>query len=149
MPWSPTDLVASLLYTWVLGLAPALIARRVSDGPLSRKRANLVAGVSCVTFAILALILKGVAGEPNPRISPAWILVFIVSRWIMIRGDRQPVEGRPLKSDSPRNIGDSASRLSQEEIVNRLREIVADPSLSEKDRKQAQVRLNKFQRRLT
>lgn len=138
MQFSPIDLIASLLFTWVIGLAPAFLARRVQNGPLSRKRATWIAVGSCFILALLGLMLKAAAGEPNPRVSPAWILVFLASRWIMIR------HKKPLDADGARV---AASQLSRDNIISRLREMIADPATSEQHRTQAQVRLEEFERR--
>ena len=129
MTFSPVDLIASFLFTWVLGLAPAFVARRMHKGPVTRRRANLIAGVTCFVLALLGLVLKSAAGEPNPRISPAWIFVFLVARWIMIRGDKKPI--------------------ARDEMAARLRAMVTDPSTSDEHRQRAQVSLDKLEQRLS
>lgn len=81
-----SDIALSFIVTWVIGLAPAFIARYIiCRAPLPRKRANWVAAISCVFFAFLFLVLKASLGDPQPRLSPVWIVIFLVSRWIMVR----------------------------------------------------------------
>lgn len=120
MDWAPGSILAALLYTWGLGLTPALIARRVAKRPLEKFEANGLAFVSCLTLAMFAMVLRENAGEPNARISPAWIMVFLVSRWIMIRPGKQHVS---LKT----TVGELQPRLSRSEITTKLKEMVSDP----------------------
>ena len=124
MPFSAIEIASAFFFTWVLGLAPAFIARLVSQGPVPRRRATWIAATTCAVLALVALILKEMAGEANPRISPAWILVFIVSRWIMVRGEKI---------------------LTRQEIIVGLNEMIADPSTSVERRAWAQERLGHFQ----
>lgn len=148
MPFSPTDLVASFIFTWVLGLAPAFIARRVHKGPVPRQRATLIALISCLVLAVIGFTLKLAAGEPNPRFSPAWILVFLLARWIMIRGDDQQTKGNAptARLHDPKS---SRSPLSRSEMIRRLREMVVNPSTTDEHRKRAQSRLAELERLAT
>lgn len=121
------ELVLSFFLTWVVGLSPALIARYVwKKAPLSGRSASVVAGLSCVVFAFGFLLARSAAGETDARISPAWILVFIVSRWIMMRGTKP--------------------HLGREEIVFKLREMIADPQTSGEKRSWAENRLQQYER---
>ncbi|WP_411292138.1 hypothetical protein [Sphingorhabdus sp.] len=91
MEWSTLDIVSGFFYTWVVGLLPAVIARYVVvKRPLSNRSSIIIALVFCIIFAIGGMFFKGFAGDPSPRFSPAWVLVFFVARWIMRRsGDSQ------------------------------------------------------------
>jgi hypothetical protein len=88
--------VFSVLITWSTGLAPAFIFRYlVYRRPLSRKAANWISGVSCFTLAMIFLVIKVAAGDVS-GISPVWIIVFLVSRWIMTESSHDRIKsGRP------------------------------------------------------
>ncbi|MBN9506601.1 MAG: hypothetical protein J0I69_11295 [Altererythrobacter sp.] len=62
--------------------------------------------MSCFLFAIFFLVLRSSLDEVNARISPAWILVFWVSRRIMMGQPRKPVE---LADDLRAMIADSVT----------------------------------------
>jgi len=118
---SSSDLVLGVVLTWVLGLAPAVLARYAwKRAPLSSRSATLIAGISCGTFALGFMVARAAAGGPE-RISLAWIMVFIVSRWIMRRGSR-------------------------EYLLSKLREMIADPETSEERRALALDRLDQLAR---
>lgn len=87
MPSLP-DILAGLFVTWGVGLSPAIIARYWwKREPLRPRLATVIAATTCIFFAILFLIVKSSLGGEQ-RISPAWILVFFVSRAIMMRGSK-------------------------------------------------------------
>ena len=109
MPSLP-DILAGLFVTWGIGLLPAIIARYWwKREPLRPRLATVIAATTCIFFAILFLIVKSSLGGEQ-RISPAWILVFFVSRAIMMRGSK----GR---------------------VVAKLRNMLADPE-TQSDRKE-------------
>lgn len=149
MPFSSTEIIIALIYTWVLGLTPAFIARRVKKAPLTRRRANWIAGITCVVLALVGLILKAVAGELNPRISPAWILVFIVARWIMIRDPHGSGTTRAHSSIAGAINADEIAddkKLSRDQMLARLSEMIADPVTTDAHRQWAKERLDAFAR---
>jgi hypothetical protein len=111
--FNAADVIVGIIATWVVGLAPALFTRYLwKKAPLSKRSATWIAGANCACFAILFLILRLSLGETNARISPAWILVFWVSRWIMARKRRAPAQ-----------------------LAHDLRAMITDPATSE-DRRQ-------------
>jgi hypothetical protein len=117
--FNAADVIVGIIATWVVGLAPALFARYFwKKAPLSKRSATWIAGASCACFAILFLILRLSLGETNARISPAWILVFWVSRWIMARKRRAPAQ-----------------------LAHDLRAMIADPATSEDRRQLAREKL--------
>lgn len=146
MPFSAVDILVGLIYTWGVGLTPALVARRIRGGPLSRKRATIIALVSCFILALVALILKSAAGEPNPRVSPAWIFVFLVSRWLMIRGNEAGLATETANSAKSPEFGGGPSKLSRAQMITRLGEMVADPTTSDEHRRGALIRLEQLDR---
>lgn len=86
---SALDLVFSFLITWVVGLAPALIARYVLvKRPLSSRSANWIAGISCGVFFFLFRIGNALAdAQPQkPSTGLVWVVIFFVSRAVMTRG---------------------------------------------------------------
>lgn len=115
------DLAVSLIATWVLGLAPALVARYVwKKRPLSAWHATLIAGISCAIFAVAFLVIRSALDEANARISLAWILVFLVSRAIMMSGKRA-------------------------ELVRRLQVMIADPATTGEHRALATEKLSQLE----
>lgn len=109
--------------------------------------ANGLALITCITLALLAVILRSYAGEPSARISPAWVFVFFVSRWIMIR---------PLRGSEPRPLSEltaegrdhvKSEAMSREQMIEKLEAIVASPSTDEVYRTQARSRLEAFRKR--
>ncbi len=145
IPFSAIDLLAGLVFTWVLGLAPAFIARRIKKGPLRSRQATVIALISCFCFAVIGVAIKEIAGEPA-RVSPAWVLVFFVSRWIMTRSERQPFldsAGTSVASGTP------GQKLSHAQTVARLREMVLDPSTADHHRREAENKLEEYERRET
>lgn len=139
MDWSISTILASLLYTWGLGLLPAIIARRIAQKPLDKVSATGLALVTCFLLAILAMVLRAGAGEPGGRISPAWILVFLAARWIMIRPGNQHDAGETKPSET-------RPPLSRDEITIKLRQMIDDPVTSPETRAQAQNRLDRYER---
>ncbi|MCL4216113.1 MAG: hypothetical protein KJ052_03775 [Candidatus Hydrogenedentes bacterium] len=78
-------LVISLIITWGLGLAPALVVRYLwLRRPLRKKSANWIAGLSSAFFFLIFLMLHTALGE-RPGAGSVWILVFFLSRWILLR----------------------------------------------------------------
>jgi hypothetical protein len=144
LPFTLTGVVVGFLVTWVLGLAPAFIARRKSRGPLSRATANKIAATSCLCFGVLFFFIKVALGVPHPRFSPAWILVFFVARWIMVR----PPSHREaeLLTAAPSQEMSSVQRrpLTRQQIVAKLEEIVGHPTTSHEHREWARSRLKAF-----
>ena len=109
MPSLP-DILVGLFVTWGVGLSPAIIARYWwKREPLRPRLATVIAATACIFFAILFLIVKSSLGGEQ-RISPAWVLVFFVSRAIMVHGSK----GR---------------------VVAKLRTMLADPD-TQSDRKE-------------
>ena len=84
---SPLELVASFVLTWVIGLAPAVVARYVIyKQPLSRKAANWIAGISSVIFYLIFRLINAANGDSHPGDGVVWGIVFLVARRIMNRG---------------------------------------------------------------
>lgn len=122
-PEESVSILVGLLVTWGLGLLPAWVARyRWKKAPLSKRSANWIAGLSCLFFAIVFLVLKGILGEVNPRMSPAWVLVFFAQRWIMTHGSK-----------------------SDEELVTGLCAMIADPATAEDRRQLAREKLARLE----
>lgn len=115
MPSLP-DILAGLFVTWGVGLSPAIIARYWwKREPLRPRLATVIAATTCFFFAIFFLIVKSSLGGEE-RISTAWILVFIVSRSIMVRGSK----GR---------------------VVAKLRAMLADPEAQSDSKEWARTQL--------
>lgn len=90
MGLGPVDLIVGFIFTWMVGLLPAIIARYVLvKRPLRASSAYWIAGISCFIFAVIGVILRDLAGEPRPIASGAWILVFLAQVFIMKRGHRR------------------------------------------------------------
>jgi hypothetical protein len=147
LPFTLADVIVGILVTWVLGLAPAVIARRRNKGPLKRGDANTIAATTCICFALIFFVINLAVGAPHPRFSAAWILVFFVARWIMVR----PATEREVEilATAPQSLGSppSSRPLTRQEIIQKLEELVDHPATSEERRAWARDRLAAFKRR--
>ena len=117
-------LIEAFFITWVVGLTPALIARFWwKKAPLSNRLATSIAAISCVIFAFGFMFLRVMAGGEE-GISPAWMLVFFVSRAIMMK------------------------RRSLPQLAAQLQAIIDDPATSEEQRFLAQGKLEALSARM-
>lgn len=104
MPFDLTlaDLLISTLITWGLGLSPAIVYRYVwVKAPLEPRAANWIAGTSCLVFFFLFRLVNASAGvRPEDTTGGlVWVVVFFVSKHIMIRGGNQStVFGAPTEA---------------------------------------------------
>ena len=115
--FSTADLLIGFVATWGVGLAPALAARFLwKKEPLSAWLATTIAGVSCAVFAVTFLVVRSALGEVDARISPAWILVFIVSRAIMMGGKRADLIRRLHAMIADENTPDDRRALAREKL---------------------------------
>lgn len=91
------SVAVSFIITWGLGLAPAFIARyAVYKGPLTKRAANWIAGISSLVFFFGFRVLNAALEERGN--GAVWILIFFVSRWIMTRGDKNAPILKPKAS---------------------------------------------------
>jgi Ca2+/Na+ antiporter len=146
LPFSLTDVLFGFIVTWVLGLAPAIIARRQHKGPLRKSAANWIAATTCITFAILFFVVKVALHVPHPRVSVAWVLVFFVARWIMVRraSSEEPAFQGP--SSQPEIASEADRPLTRPEIISKLQNVANDPATSDEHRLWATSRLEAFGR---
>lgn len=104
---------------------------------------QLAAPVSRYYFFFVKVSLS----VPHPRFSAAWILVFFVARWIMVRpSTHREAEILPA---APPHVGSPVSErpLTRQEIVQKLEELVRHPSTSDQHRAWARNRLDAFNQR--
>lgn len=116
------ELILSLIVTWGIGLAPALATRYlIAKGPISRARANWIAGIWCFLMFMLFRVINAAAGvaPQDTTTGLVWLTVFLASAWIMTRGARA-------------------------QMLERLRTIAADTSASPEERERAAIRLRGF-----
>lgn len=114
-------LTEAFFFTWVVGLTPALVIRYWwRKAPLSNWLATTIAAATSVIFAIGFMVVRVETGG-NEGISPAWLLVFLVSRAIMMR--RRDLNG----------------------LASRLREMIADPATTDERRTLASEKLEKLE----
>lgn len=108
------DVVFSMLLTWGIGLAPALIARYLwVKRPVRPKIANWIAGVSCFIFFFGFRILNAALGvDPGSTTGGlVWAVVFLVSRAIMTTG-YDPRTDELLRLAEPGHLEGSTTRTS-------------------------------------
>ena len=141
---SALEVIFSIIFTWGIGLAPALIARYLwFKRPLPRRTANWIAGVSCAVFWVGARALNAAARvEPEDTTRGfVWVVVFFVSRWLMNRGHEPEVAEVAEVAEVPQND----PKHTRAEMIARLEAMVGDPALSERERAAAEERLNRLQ----
>lgn len=128
MPSLP-DILAGLFVTWGVGLSPAIIARYWwKREPLRPRLATVIAATTCIFFAVLFLIVKSSLGGEE-RISPAWVLVFFVSRAIMVQGSKGRVVAKLRRMlANPETQGDRKEWAKTQ--LARLGENADDPTES-------------------
>jgi hypothetical protein len=142
-------LLISLAITWVIGLAPALIVRFLVVGEaLPARKATLIAAATSISFAILFLIVNAIlyGTASNPL---AWLLVFFVARWIMMR-DPPITEAAEAQEDARRDHMERAYEAEAEQtgrrnrLIEGLEQIAADPDAAPEDRQRAAEKLREY-----
>ena len=84
---SPSILAIAFVFTWALGLTPPLVVRyAIARRPLSKKAASWIAGGTCALFWMAEQVALHSDGEQTGKMTAVWIIMFLVSRWIMSRG---------------------------------------------------------------
>jgi len=142
-------LLASLAITWAVGLAPALIVRFLIVGEaLPARRATLIAAATSAGFAILFLAVKAVFYGMVSNLL-AWVLVFFVARWIMMR-DPPVAETAGTGPSAGAGHIDKVHQAEAEKIARRnrliegLEAIAADPDAAPEDRQRAAESLQEY-----
>lgn len=144
------EVIVSFVITWVIGLSPALVARYfVARKPLSRHTATWIAGISSVVFWMLFRIVNAAAGvDPQETTQGAvWIAVFIVSRWVMSRRYVETAEEqeRRLQKEAE-SQAPPQRKLSRDEIIAGLEDMVSSSDTPSDKREWAQDRLARFRK---
>ena len=144
-----TYMLISLAITWVLGLAPALIVRFMVVGEaLPGRKATLIAAVTSLAFAATFMLLNAILfGSPSNPL--AWILVFFVSRWIMMRDPplTEAAEAeRPVRNDARSRVYEAeAEKIARRNrLIEGLEQIAADPNAAPDDRQRAVEKLREY-----
>lgn len=137
--------------TWAIGLsAPLIIRFGVIRHPLSWRASNGIAfGWSAIWWLSFSLISVS-ARDGQIYHGVVWLLLFFVNRWLLNRG-RGDAPVREPRSWKQRLFGlptwdkpDTSRRLSRQDMVNGLENMLANPKTSPERRQWAADRLAKL-----
>lgn len=93
---STSEILLGLLLTWGVGLSPAIFVRYWwKRAPLRPWPATAIAAITCLLFAVTFMAVRASMGGEE-HISLAWLLVFVVSRGIMVNGYKDHIVGKLL-----------------------------------------------------